>query len=53
MVRARKAKDRDLGKVGIHILNPTKFQLERAKEDAYIKGFKTVWVHRKKLKKVI
>lgn len=53
MVRARKAKDRDLKKVGIHILNPTKFELERAKEDAHIRGFKTVWVHRKRLRKVI
>jgi hypothetical protein len=53
MVRARKAKDRDAGKVGLHIVNPSKFELERAKEDAHIRGFKTVWVHRKKLKKVI
>jgi hypothetical protein len=45
-----KGKDGDEGKVGIHLLNPTKFELEMAKEDAYIKGFKTVWVHRKKLK---
>jgi len=52
MVRTRKAKDRDSGKLGIHLLNPTKFELERAKEDAQIKGFKTIWVHRKKLKKL-
>jgi len=53
MVRVRKGKWRDERKVGIHLLNPTEFEIENAKEDAYAKGFKTVWVHRKRLKKVV
>jgi hypothetical protein len=37
---------------GIHIMNPSEFELEQAKQDAIAKGFKTVWVHNKKMKKL-
>lgn len=43
----------DLGKRGIHLLNPTKSEIEKYKVEANIKGFKTLWIHRSRLKKVI
>lgn len=52
VIRIRKAKKSDALRIGIHLLSPTKTDLERAKERAYSQGFKTIWIHRK-LKRVI
>jgi len=35
---------------GIHILNPTQMEIENAKGDADAKGFKTIWIHKKKIR---
>lgn len=37
--------------IGIHLYKPSKQAIEDAKEDAYAKGFKTIWVHTKFPKK--
>ena len=46
-IRIRKAKKSDTLRRGIHLVSPTKIDLERAKERAYSQGFKTIWIHRK------
>ena len=39
--------------IGIHLHNPSKNDIENAKEDAWARGFKTIWVHRTKKEKAI
>lgn len=53
MVRAMKVrkKSQEMAQ-GIHLLNPTEQEIEMAKEDALAKGFKTVWIHNKRMKKL-
>jgi hypothetical protein len=46
-------KNEDFCKVGIHLNNPSKQEIESAKEDAQNKGFKTVWIHTKTPKETI
>ena len=48
MVRIKKAKEKDKYTQGIHLYNPSEMDIENAKEDAYAKGFKTIWVHKGK-----
>lgn len=44
-VRLVKARRGDRYKQGIHLLNPTRQEVENAKGDAYAKGFSTIWIH--------
>lgn len=49
MVRVRTIKTKaDCQKRGIHLMNPTESQIQAAKEDASAKGFRTIWLHKKR-----
>jgi hypothetical protein len=53
MVRVKRAKKRSQRYArGIHLIAPTKSEIEQAKSDALAKGFRTVWIHQKKMKKL-
>jgi hypothetical protein len=53
MVRTIKAtKKEDEFKQGIHLINPTREEILDAKETALAKGFRTVWLHNKRMKKL-
>lgn len=53
MVRAIKAtKKKDEYARGIHLVNPTPEEIIEAKGDALARGFRTVWLHNKRLKKL-
>lgn len=44
-----KARSRaDARKIGIHLLTPDETELDRAQDDAWSKGFKTIYVHTKR-----
>ena len=53
MAKARKATANDWNMMGIHLVAPTKAQIEAAKEEADSKDFAWVWIHRKGSSKVI
>lgn len=46
MVRTKRGTNANKNNVGIHLFDPTKKQIEDAKEDAAIKGFPYVYIHR-------
>ena len=46
MVRTKRGINRNRNAMGIHLWDPTKRQIEDAKEDAANKGFPYVYVHR-------
>lgn len=48
MARIVRGTNRNKNSVGIHLFDPTKKQIEDAKEDAENKGFPRVYVHRTK-----
>jgi hypothetical protein len=49
MVRVRTIKTKaDCQKRGLHLMKPTESQIQAAKEDAAAKGFRTIWIHKKK-----
>lgn len=46
MAKIKKGTNENKNNIGIHLFDPTKRQVEDAKEDADIKGFPFVYVHR-------
>ena len=47
MAKVKRATMKDWNAIGMHLVAPTKSQIESAKEEADNKGFVVVWVHRK------
>ena len=46
MVRIKKGTNTNRNNMGIHLFDPSKRQIEDAKEDAQNKGFSAVYIHR-------